>query len=65
MTIASKDTVVLIIIGTTMGVLAGLLVVTFDFSLYRTALLAILAAAGFVDIVLIGLAYKKGKLGNA
>jgi uncharacterized membrane protein len=54
----------LIIVGIAMGVLAGLLVVTFDFSPYKTTLLIILAVVGLIDIILIGLAYKRGKLGT-
>jgi len=48
-----------------MGILAGILVVTYDFTPYRTLLLIILGALVLVNIFLMGIAYKKGKLGNA
>ncbi len=57
-----KDWMILVLIGVVMGALAGLLVVTFNFSPIRTTLLVILAAVTLFDIVLLGLAYKKGRL---
>ena len=50
--------------GIAIGVLAGLLVVTFDFSAQENTLFVILTAVVLIDIVLLGLVYKKGKLGK-
>jgi hypothetical protein len=55
---------VLVIIGIVLGVFAALLVVSFDFSSHRSTLFVVLAGGALIDIVLLGLAYKKGRLGT-
>ena len=60
-----KHSLIITLMSIGMGILAGILVVTYDFTPYRTLLLIILGALVLVNIVLIGMAIKKGKLGNA
>jgi hypothetical protein len=63
MNIALKYIIALLMIPIAMGVLAGLLVRTFDFSPHRTSLQIILAVVIIIDFVLMYVAYKKGRLG--
>jgi hypothetical protein len=62
MGVALKTKIVLAIMGIAMGVLAGLLVGTFDFTPYMIALLIILAMVVIIDILLLYVAHRKGKL---
>lgn len=61
---ATKTGIVLTTMAAAMGVIAGLLVVTFDFSQQRTSLLIILAIVGVIDSILLYAAYKKERIGQ-
>ena len=62
MTIIFKTQITIMLMGIGMGLLAGLLVVVFDFRPYRTALLIVFALLVLISIALMFVAYKKGRL---
>ena len=59
---AAKYTIALAAIAVGMGILAGLLVVSFDFTPHRNNMYMIIAALAVISIILIFAAIKKGRL---
>lgn len=59
---ATEYTIVLAAIAVGMGVLAGLLVVSFDFTPHRDTMYMIIVALAVISIILIFAAIKKGRL---
>ena len=59
---ANRKWVAVAFIGIALGVAAGLLVVVFDFTVYRNILLILIAVLVMLCLVLMYVAYKLGRL---
>lgn len=59
-----KYELILLAVGVLMGVIAGFLVITFDFSPYITGLIGLVVVLAVLCILLMYVAYKRGRLKN-